>query len=351
MYNKLRVGIIGLGIGEQHALGSTQHPNATLVALCDHDAAKLAEVGSRFPGVRREANPDAILTDSAIDLVVIATYDDMHAEQALAALAHGKHVFVEKPICTSPAEAIRIRSVLRERPHLRLTTNTILRASARFRWVKAQCDAGVFGDLYAVEADYNYGRLWKVTDGWRGQLPFYSAVYGGGIHVVDLLRWFTGDEVVEVTAYGNAIASRGSRFRYRDCISALLKFRSGIVGRVCVNYGSVMPHFHPVGLYGTKATFVNDRPHGRLYTSQDPAVAPLVVDAPYPGCAKYDLLHDFFDALVEGRDPIITEDDAWRTMAVCFAIERAADCGAPVHVEGIEAEIGLTPQVHTHSVG
>src|SRR3989338_10410681 len=327
---RLRTAVIGLGVGEQHAIGCAGHPRCELVALCDRDAAKLAEVGSRFPGIRCETDPNTILTDPAIELVVIATYDDVHAEQILTALAYGKHVFAEKPLATSITDAQRIVAALRAHPHLRLTTNTILRESARFRWVKAQCDAGVFGDLYAVEADYNFGRLWKITEGWRGKLPFYSAMYGGGVHVVDLLRWFTGDDIVEVTAYGNAIASRGSPFRYRDCISALLRFRSEIVGRLSVNYGCVMPHFHPVSIYRPKATFVNDGPHGWMYTSRDPAVAPRQIDVPYPGCAKYDLLRDVLDALVEGRDPIITEDDAMRTMAVCFAIEASADRGTSV---------------------
>lgn len=343
-HTPLRVGVIGLGVGEQHAIGVTEHPRALLVALCDSDAEKLTNVGSRFPGVRCYSDAHAVLKDPAIDLVVIATYDDVHAEHILTALAHGKHVFVEKPLATSVNDAVRISAALRAHPHLRLTTNTILRASARFQWVKAQCDAGAFGELYAVEADYNYGRLHKVTEGWRGRLPFYSAVYGGGIHAVDLLRWFTGDDIVRVYAVGNQIASRGTQFRYRDCITALLEFRRGMFGKIGVNYGCVMPHVHPVTLYGTKATFVNDLPHGRWYTSREPTVPPTPVTAPYPGCAKHDLLRNFISAVLEGCDPIITEDDAFRTMATCFAIEESADRGEPVDVLPIVQEIGVTPR-------
>lgn len=346
----IRVAVIGLGVGEQHALGVTRHPRAQLAAICDRDAEKLAEVGSRFPNVRRERDADAVFADPAIDLVVIATYDDAHAAQVLTALRHGKHVFVEKPFATDVADARRIREMLASHPELRLTTNTILRSSARFRWVKAQINAGVFGDLYAVEADYQYGRLHKVTEEWRGRLPFYSAVYGGGVHVVDLLRWFTGDEIARVIAYGNAICSAGTQFRYRDCITALLQFRSGIVGKVGVNFGCVLPHFHAVSLFGTHATFVNDRPNGRLYTSRDPEVPFAPVTASYPGCEKYDLLYDFLDAVADRRDPIITVDDAFRTMAVCFAIERSADCGEPVDVLEVERSLGAVASEHAIAV-
>lgn len=347
---RLRVGVIGLGVGEQHAIGITQHQRATLAVLCDVDPNKLADVGGHFPGVPLVADADAVLTDPTIDLAVIATYDDQHGAQALKALRYGKHVFVEKPLCYSPDEAREIRAVLAAHPGLRLTTNTILRTSARFRWVKEQCDAGMFGDLYAVEADYNFGRLHKVTEGWRGRLPFYSVVYGGGVHVVDLLRWFTGDEVVRVHAVGNQITSRGTQFRYRDCMTTLLEFQSGIIGKVSVNFGCVMPHFHPVAVYGTKATFVNDVPHGRLYISRDPAVSPQPVEQLYPGCAKHDLLRDFITAVLDGRDPLITEDDAFRTMAVCFAIERSADRGEPVDVLAIAQEMGIAPTASVHAV-
>jgi len=338
---KLRIGVIGLGVGEQHAIGVVQHPRATLAVLCDRDPAKLAEVGARFPGVRQSNDADAVLTDPNVDCVVIATYDDQHGAQILTALGHGKHVFAEKPICYSPDEARGIRAALAAHPGLRLTTNTILRTSQRFRWVKAQCDTGAFGDIFAVEAGYNYGRLHKLTEGWRGRQAFYSAVYGGGVHVVDLLRWLTGDEVFRVFAVGNRVASRGTRYRFRDYITATFEFRSGIVGTVSVNFGCVSPHFHPVALYGTQATFVNDVPHGRWYTSRDPAVPPVPVEQPYPGCAKYDLLTEFISALLDQRDPVITEDDALRTMAVCFAIERSADSGEPVDVLAIEQEMGL----------
>ena len=50
-------------------------------------------------------------------------------------------------------------------------------------------DAGDYGRAYYVEADYNYGRLWKLTDGWRGEIPFYSVVYGGAVHMIDLVCW------------------------------------------------------------------------------------------------------------------------------------------------------------------
>ena len=50
---------------------------------------------------------------------------------------------------------------------------------------------GVFGNIYYIEADYNYGRLKKLTHGWRSKVPNYSVTLGGGIHMLDLVLWIT----------------------------------------------------------------------------------------------------------------------------------------------------------------
>ena len=47
--------------------------------------------------------------------------------------------------------------------------------------------AGELGELFHLEGDYDYGRRHKLTDGWRGRIPYYSVVLGGAIHMVDLL--------------------------------------------------------------------------------------------------------------------------------------------------------------------
>ena len=52
--------------------------------------------------------------------------------------------------------------------------------------------AGDLGRVYYMEADYNYGRIHKIVDGWRGAIDYYSVFLGGAVHMVDLLLWLTG---------------------------------------------------------------------------------------------------------------------------------------------------------------
>jgi myo-inositol 2-dehydrogenase/D-chiro-inositol 1-dehydrogenase len=93
----LRGAVIGLGVGEKHAEALRANPHVELIAICDHDPAKLSEVAGRFPGVRQIAQDTLILDDPAIDLVCIASYDNFHFAQTMRAHEHDKHVFVEKP--------------------------------------------------------------------------------------------------------------------------------------------------------------------------------------------------------------------------------------------------------------
>lgn len=329
---RLKAGIIGLGVGTEHITGYQSHPNCEVVALCDFSAEKLNMAKAKYPNCKFTDRANDILTDPEIDVVSIASYDNYHYEQVVEAIVNKKHVFVEKPLCLYEKEAHHIRSLLQANPELKLSSNLILRMSPRFRYLKKMIAEGSFGALYYVEGDYNYGRLHKITQGWRGKIDFYSVVYGGGIHIIDLLFWLTNDLIVEVAAYGNNISSKDS-FRYNDIVVCILKFKTGIVGKVSVNYGCVYPHFHPLSIYGTKLTFVNGLRQGLLFSSRDPLKNPQQIQAPYPGMHKGDLIYSLIDSILNGSDAEITEKDVFNAMSVCFAIEKAVHQSSCVAVE------------------
>ncbi len=330
---KLKAGIIGLGVGEQHIAGYNAHPQCEVTRVWRVADERLEQVLARHPGLKAARNADEILEDPEIDVVSIASFDDHHYDQALQAIRNGKHAFIEKPICLYKDQAQAIRSLLKTRPEIKISSNLILRLSPRFKRIKRMIEQGEFGQLFSVEADYLYGRLEKITEGWRGRLDFYSVIYGGGVHAVDLLLWLTGDRVEEVTACGNQIASQDSQFKYNDCVTAILRFKSGIVGKVSVNFGCVHPHFHPVNIYGTKATFKNEYEGGRIFYSADPEKKPETMPEAYPGVPKGALLYGFVESILNGKEAGVSADDVFKTMAVCFAIEKSAAKGKPVRVE------------------
>ncbi len=330
--SRLRVGVIGLGVGRQHAAGYQAHPACEVVALCDLSEAALDQAKADSPQARLTRDANDVLTDPAIDIVSIASYDNYHYEQIAVALRHDKHVFVEKPMCLDEHEAESLRELHRAKPRLKLSSNLILRMCPRFRWLKGQIVEGRLGRLFYLDGDYNYGRLHKITEGWRGQIEFYSVVYGGAIHLIDLMMWLAGGRVAEVAAFGNRIASEGSQFRHNDLVACLLKFESGLVAKVTANFGCVSPHFHTLSVFGTEATFVNRPGAGLLFESRDPQAPPREVPEPYPGVHKGELIRSFVDSILGRGEAEVSVEDAFRCMSVCFAVEKAAGGAGAVSV-------------------
>ena len=200
----------------------------------------------------------------------IASFDDAHFAQVVAALNAGKHVFVEKPLCRTVDELSDIRRALKARPDLHLASNLVLRGADLYRWLRTEIASGAFGEIYAFDGDYLYGRLHKITDGWRGDTEDYSVMLGGGIHMIDLLLWLTGQRPDRVQAAGSSLATRGSRFRYDDFTAATLTFPSGLIGRITANFACMHPHQHVVRIFGTRKTFILDDAGPRVLEHRDP---------------------------------------------------------------------------------
>ncbi|MGK5091727.1 Gfo/Idh/MocA family oxidoreductase [Deltaproteobacteria bacterium TL4] len=323
MSKVINAGVIGLGVGEKHIEGYNHHPHCRVVSICDFDEDKLKEVGQRYPEIKRTSKAMDILQDPQIHVVSIASYDNYHYEQIVEGLKHQKHLFVEKPLVLFDHEARHIRGLLNENPHLKLSSNLILRKSPRFIELRDKILAKELGTLFYVEGDYNYGRIHKLTEGWRGKIDFYSIVNGGGVHILDLLMWLTDDEIEEVCALGNRISTQNSQFRYDDMVVTLLRFKSGMTGKMACNFGCIYPHFHKLTLYGTNATFENGLPHAKWYTTRDPQVAPVDITTPYPGTHKGDLLHSFIEGVLKDQPPEVTKEDIFKAMSVCYSVEKA----------------------------
>jgi predicted dehydrogenase len=325
----LRAGIVGLGVGWQHVAGYEAHPDCRVVAVSDVDPAVLDRAGAQWPHLRRTQDPFELLADPDIDVVSIASWDDAHFDQVTTALRAGKHVFVEKPLCQTPEQARAIRALLREQPHLRLSSNLPLRRSPRFLALRDWIAAGRLGRVFHVEGDYDYGRRHKLTDGWRGAIERYSVTLGGGVHLADLLLWLTGDTALEASGLGNAIATEGTAFRHDSLRVGLVRLASGATLKLSANLGCVSPHFHGLRVYGTEGTFHNGLPDGWLHERD----GTTPVTAPYPGIHKGVLLEGFVAEILGGPPGPVSADDVFASMAVCFAIDAAAEQGAIVPVE------------------
>lgn len=321
----LKIGVIGLGVGEQHVLSYQAIPGCDVVAVCDIDPAKLQDVGGRYGVAQRFDDYRRITEDPSIDVVSICTFDEDHAEQAVSAFRHGKHVMIEKPIADSKPRADAVVNAWRKSGRL-ITSNLVLRASPRFKELKRRVEVGEVGDIFYLEGDYIHQIEHKIVDGWRNRMAFYSPIFGGGIHLIDLIVWLHGTDVVELCAMGSnkTTAAKGGRFDETDVI--IMRFEDGCLAKVLVTLVPKHPKFHSLKVFGTKATFVNSLGDGDWYVSDDPADHRPVTE-PYPGVEKGDLLPDFIAAIREGRQPKVGAADVFKVMEICLAAQESRATG------------------------
>lgn len=300
MQRPLNVAVVGLGVGEQHAHAVLRDGRAALRYVSDLDAQK-AESFCRIHGggAARVAPYNDIITDRETDIVSIASYDDAHFMQVMTAMGEGKHVFVEKPLCQTDDELTKIHALWSQKKTA-LASNLILRSAALYRWLKDYIAAGNMGDIYAFDGDYLYGRLHKITEGWRADVDNYSVMEGGGIHIIDLMMHLTGQKPNAVTAQANKIASRDTAFRFPDFHAATFTFDSGMIGRITANFGCVHRHHHIIRIFGTKETFVYDDMGPRLHRTRDPAArGEMLPYNPLPE-NKGMLIPGFIDTVISG---------------------------------------------------
>lgn len=332
----VRIAVIGVGyIGREHARAIQAHPGAELALLVGtgRSAETLARLAAET-GAASSTDYSAALADPAIDVVYLCTPNRLHADQAEAALAAGKHVFCEKPLCTTLADCRRLIDAVD-----RSGRQFMVGHSGRFQPIhlalKQMVEDGLLGDPCFCEAEYVHDLGPFMTspghDWWCHPGEGQFAVIGGGCHPIDLLRWVTG-EIEEVTAFG---ARRGLEgVEWDDTVTASLRFRSGAVGRCLVSVGAKTPYGFNFAVYGTRGSVRN----ADLYLASVPGPEgwmrmPIAVIPEHHTCAEE--LDHFLKCLRTGAPPLIDVRDGAQTVAACLAIAEACRSGRSERVDAL----------------
>jgi predicted dehydrogenase len=189
---RLALGILGVGhFGRFHALKAAANPRIRLVGLHDADAARAAAVGAEVGAASMEAG--ALI--AAVDAVIVAAPTRFHVDLAEAALAAGRHVFIEKPIAATLAEADALVGCAAVAGRV-LQVGHIERFSAAFRAVTGTRAGGRALSWDAVRAAPFRPRSLDV-----------SVVLDLMIHDIDLVLTLAGEEPEAIEAVGAAVAS------------------------------------------------------------------------------------------------------------------------------------------------
>ena len=317
----LGVAVIGLGVGRAHVSSFRGSPGVEVRVICDIDGERSRAAHSLVPDATiSESWYDAVMSPS-VDIVVVATPDYLHAEIIECALGAGKHVFAEKPICITSSELGRISKALSMKPECKFSANMVLRANPILIDLYRSIRSSELGVISHFEASYLYGRFHKVTAGWRGQPPRYSAMLGGGIHMIDLCLWLSGERPTSVYGVGNSAASESLGSPIDDFELAVLRFSRDFTVVVSATMASSVPHSHVLSVHGTKKTFVLG-PLGCGYLSSDGQTSPDLIEVPQ----KYErdsIATTFVDEVLGRGQSLVSTSDVLDCTAVALAIRES----------------------------
>lgn len=316
----MNVGIIGLGVGVRHLISLKKNKFIKKIKIYDFDKKKSLHFSKKY-NVELCTNESEIFKDKSIDLVCICSYDNFHYKQIKDSIKSNKHIFVEKPALDKLEPAKEIFKLLKKNKKIFFCTNYILRKSPRFNELKKMIKKNELGKIYYLEADYNYGRVKKITGGWRGEIPFYSVTNGGGVHIIDLANFLIEKKIIEVKSYANKIVTKNTKFKYPDCVVTIAKFENGAIGKFVSNFGCVYPHFHKLSLYGTKKTFENSLSAGKLFTKRNENEFTKIKKV-YK-TKKSLLLDEFIASIKSGINRKKYIEDAFNALCVCYAIDKS----------------------------
>ncbi|MBM3632204.1 MAG: Gfo/Idh/MocA family oxidoreductase [Alphaproteobacteria bacterium] len=324
-------GVIGLGVGEQHALTLARHPLSNLKYICDIDEDRAKKFKSIHQLKCGLTTFESMVVDKNVDLISIASFDADHYQQVMSCLKNDKHVFVEKPLCQS-LEQLNSIITLWNKKKLGLSSNLILRCSPLFMWLLKVIESGALGDIYSFDGDYLYGRVHKITEGWRARTENYSVMEGGGIHLIDLMILLSGQKPVKVQSIANKIVTANTPFRYQDFHASTFHFESGLVGRITANFGCVHRHQHVVRLFGTKGTFIYDDMGPRIHWKRDEESKSESIDIQAKPENKGALIPEFLESILAGTADSYARRE-FDLMSIVLAAETALRYEKPITIE------------------
>ncbi len=342
----IRIAVVGLGYwGPNLARVVAALPSAQLAALCDANRAALADVGARYPGVPQIQSFNEVLADRSIDAVALATPVSTHHPLASAALAAGKHVFVEKPLAESISSAQSLVECARRAGLVLMPGHTFLYSPPVVK-IKELIDSGELGEVYFIATS-------RVNLGLHQ--PDVSVVWDLAPHDFSILRYWLGESPTEVAAFSRACLVPGTpdvafiNLRYGTGTIAHVELswlapsklrRTAIVGsRKMVVYDDTSNE--PVRIFDAGVTLPDPENFGeyRLSYRTGDIVSPKI-DPSEPLALELD---DFCKSIADGSEARSTAELGFEVVRMIDAVDRSlASGGAPVQISALDAPAATT---------
>ena len=326
----MKIGILSLAHmhAYSYARALRRMPGVELAGVADVDRDRGSEAARQF-GTRFFPTVEALL-QSEVDGVIICSPNSEHVDLTLAAAAHKKHVLCEKPIATRLEDAHRMIEACRENS-VSLGIAFPCRFHPSARRLREAILAGQLGRVVAICAT-THGMM---PPGWflDREKAGGGAVMDHTVHVVDLMRWFLGQEVTRVYAEAGTLLHDVS---IDDCGLLSLELSGGAFATLDTSWsrpkgfptwGDVTMEIVGTGGVANLDMFAQNLVvygQGELTTRYEN----------WGSDADYLLVRDFVRSIAEGRQPLAGGRDGLKALEVALAAYQAAETHEPVPVGG-----------------
>lgn len=255
--SKIRTLVAGLGnMGRSHALSYHHNDDFEIVGMVNRSPVELPEVLADYP---RFENYLATLDALKPDLASINTYSDSHAEYAIAALEKGIHVFLEKPIATTVADAKRVVAAAKANG-CKLVIGYILRHHPS--WIRLIEEARNLGGPYVFRLNLNQQSSGPTWETHKQLMKSMSPIVDCGVHYVDVMCQITDAKPVRVNGMGLRLSDEIAEDMY-NYGQFQVAFDDGSIGWYEAGWGPMMSE---------TAFFIKDiiSPNGSVSIVMDP---------------------------------------------------------------------------------
>jgi predicted dehydrogenase len=324
----IKAAVIGLGWWGQTILKNLLN-NTVIVPVLAVDPLDQARASAAALGVETASRYEDALANSSVEAIILCTPQERHAEQIVAAARSGRHVFCEKPLCTTSADAetaiaaVRKANVQLGIGHERRFEPAVIEMRKRFA-------SGEFGNPLLLEGNFSQDKFLKLPgDNWRlsNTLNPVGPLSATGIHMVDLSIALLG----RPTSVWARLAQLGSDFENGDTLSITIGFASGATAML----GAVLatPFMGRLALLGSKGWMeIRDRSHPENSTGWDVTSvhrdeAPVTAFYP-PHPAVRDNLEAFGRAALGQASYPVALDEMLTNVRSFEAIQRSVKSGA-----------------------
>lgn len=327
----VQIALVGAGniARWDHLPNLKKAPGARLRAVCSASGARGKSYALRFGAAYCCSDYDEILSDPQIDVVMIASRNQYHGEQSLAALRAGKHVFVEKPMALTEEACREIcRAAGETGKHLTVGFN---RRFAPF-YVEMKKQLARRAGPAVVNCRVNSPGI--SGDYWMADPATGGAVLGEACHFVDVMYWMLGSEPVAVSAY--SLPAGKKEPVGENNIVASFRFADGSVGNLTYcTVGSRTSAGERVEVFAQGVgAVVQDFKHLKVQTGLARTRTRLFAEKGYRA-----QLESFVTAIRRGAKPDVTARDGARATIACLRMLESARTQSPCPID-LEGTLG-----------